>query len=46
MNAAWVVVNMWGGVATQPLQDGKKKKNFVHLEVVGMKNTFQLSLAA
>ena len=27
--------DMWGGGDTQPLQDGKKKLNFVHLEVVG-----------
>ena len=27
--------DMWGGGDTQPLQDGKKNLNFVHLEVVG-----------
>ena len=27
-------IDMWGGRDTQPLQDGKKKLNFVHLEVV------------
>ena len=27
--------DMWVGGDTQPLQDGKKKLNFVHLEVVG-----------
>ena len=27
--------DMWGGGDTQPLQDGKKILNFVHLEVVG-----------
>ena len=27
--------DMWDGGDTQPLQDGKKNLNFVHLEMVG-----------
>ena len=34
--------DMWGGRDTQPLQDGKKNLNFVHLEDI---KTFWLSLA-
>ena len=32
--------DMLGGGDTQPLQDGKKKLSFVHLEVVGDIKTF------